>query len=250
MKEITLIGLLLVFVLQIGCTNNVQRINSNKNNESASHELYVVADNDSVYNHGLELFEDLIKNPDEKRYYALENVFLYADIPSELLLYSLVAANKLGLEVAMIRVANYISESLSNPNIGKNTKEISLFYLKKWASRTKYKRAKHIIDVFDSLSTNDSGIIVPAINYKSSEMQRLKAGSLKGSIEDYKKLKERMSNDKTYAFMLYYAYVMADRYNYLPAKGDVVTIINRFYKEHNLGPIDKDTEYFCSFFKQ
>jgi len=43
--------------------------------------------------------------------------------------------------------------------------------------------------------------------------------------------------------------IMADRYDYLPAKKDVVTIIDRFYKEYSLGPVDKDTEYFCSFFK-
>ena len=249
MKDIILIGLLLIYVLHTGCTNNSQRNDSNKDNESVSQELTEVADNESVYKHSSELFKDLIKHPDNKRYYALENSFLYADIPSELLLYSLAAANKLGVEVATIRVANYISESLSNPNVCKNTKEISSYYLRKWASRTNHKRAKQIINIFDSLSSNERNLIIPTINNKSSEIQRLKVGSLKGSIEDYEKLKERMFNSKMYSFMLYYAYIMADRYNYLPAKEDVLTIINRFYKEYNLGPIDKDTEYFCSFFK-
>lgn len=43
---------------------------------------------------------------------------------------------------------------------------------------------------------------------------------------------------------------MADRYDYLPAKKDVIAIINRLYKEYHLEPIDKDTQYFCSFFKE
>ncbi len=250
MKKRLLTGLLFVSFLQTGCTNNIQQNITKKDNESSSLKACRVFGIDSVYCHCSELFEDLMKHPDDKRYYALENAFSSSDIYSESLLYSLVAANKLGVDVAIIRVANCISEELSNPTIGKNTKEISLYYLKKWASRTKYKRAKLIVENFDTMSIKDRGIIVPAITYKSSEMQCLKAGCLKGSINDYKKLKEMMSNDRMYAFMLYYAYIMADRYNYLPAKEDVVTIITRFYREYNLGPIDKDTQYFCSFFKR
>ena len=89
MKEIFLIGLFLIYVSQTGCTNNAQQKNSNRDNEFVSQGLNEVADNDSVYNHSIELFKKLIKKPDDKRYYALENTFLYADIPSELLLYSL-----------------------------------------------------------------------------------------------------------------------------------------------------------------
>ena len=98
--------------------------------------------------------------------------------------------------------------------------------------------------------TDEGKTIVPVIKDKSSEIQRLKAGSLNGSIENYVKLKEKLYNDRMYPFMLYYAYIMADRYDYQPAKEDVVTIINRFYRENHLEPIDKDTQYFCSFFKK
>ena len=172
-----------------------------------------------------------------------------ADEYSESLLYCLVASNKLGIDVAKIRVASCLSESLSNPNVGQNSKGLSLSYLKKWASCTKHKRGKQIIERFESLTMNENQIRVPTITYNSSETQRLKAGSLKGSVEDYKKLKEKMSNDEMYVFMLYYAYIMADRYAYSPAKKDVITIVNRFYREHNLGPIDKDTQSFCNLFE-
>ena len=55
---------------------------------------------------------------------------------------------------------------------------------------------------------------------------------------------------RKYVFLFYYSYIMADRYDYLPAKKDVIAIINRLYKEYHLEPIDKDTQYFCSFFKE
>ena len=146
MKKQLLTGLLFVSFLQTEYTNNIQQSTTIKDSDSASLKACDVVSIDSIYCHCTELFEDLMKHPDDKRYYALENVFSSADIYSESLLYSLVAANRLGVEVAIIRVANCISEELSNPTIGKNTKEISMYYLKKWASRTKYKRAKQIVE--------------------------------------------------------------------------------------------------------
>lgn len=256
MKVNILTILLLISLPQAGCTsdvqqnrcaNNVQQNKQNKKNEPIS--LLIDAEVDSVYNLCSKKFANLIKHPNEKLFFELEDEFNLADEYSESLLYNLVAANKLGLDIAKIRVANCLTQSLSNPYIGKNSKEIALFYLKKWASSTKHKRGKQILERFESLSANETEFMVPVITYKSSEIQRLKAGSLKGSVEDYKRLKEKMSNSGMYAFMLYYAYVMADRYAYSPAKEDVIAIINRFYKEYNLEPIDKDTQYFCSFFK-
>lgn len=250
MKRNILIGLLLLSLQQTGCTNNVQQNKSNEDNRSTKFNIDKVANIDSSYYHLCsEKFESLIKHPDDKHFHELMNEFHYADEYSESLLYCLVASNKLGIDVAKIRVASCLSESLSNPNVGQNSKDLSLSYLKKWASCTKHKRGKQIIERFESLTMNENQIRVPTITYNSSETQRLKAGSLKGSVEDYKKLKEKMSNDEMYVFMLYYAYIMADRYAYSPAKKDVITIVNRFYREHNLGPIDKDTQSFCNLFE-
>ena len=257
MKIKTLIGLLLVDFLQTACVNNaqktecvdnVQKTEQTKNDEPIVSIIDETSDPDSVYSSCSKKFADLMKHPDEKHFFELENEFEYADDGSELLLYYLVAANKLGLDVAKIRVANSLTQSLSNPNVGKHTKEIALFYLKKWESSTRHKRGKMMIELFDSLSTDETEFIVPEITCKSTDIQRLKVGSLKGSASDYNKLKELMSTDGMYVFLLYYSYIMADRYDYLPAKKDVVTIISDFYKEYNLGPIDKDTEYFCGFF--
>lgn len=250
MKINILIGLFLISFLQTECANNAQQNKSKENDEPVNLIIDEVVTTDSVYYLCSEKFASLIKNPNEKLFFELENEFDYADNNSELLLYYLVAANKLGLDVAKIRVANCLTQSLSCPNIGKNSREIALFYLKKWESSTKHKRGKEIIERFESLLTDEGKTIVPVIKEKSSEIQRLKAGSLNGSIENYVKLKEKLYNDRMYPFMLYYAYIMADRYDYQPAKEDVVTIINRFYRENHLEPIDKDTQYFCSFFKK
>lgn len=250
MKINILIGLFLISFLQTECANNAQQNKSKENDEPVNLIIDEVVTTDSVYYLCSEKFASLIKNPNEKLFFELENEFDYADNNSELLLYYLVAANKLGLDVAKIRVANCLTQSLSCPNIGKNSREIALFYLKKWESNTKHKRGKEIIERFESLLTDEGKTIVPVIKDKSSEIQRLKAGSLNGSIENYVKLKEMMYNAGMYPFMLYYAYIMADRYDYQPAKEDVVTIINRFYRENHLEPIDKDTQYFCSFFKK
>ena len=272
MKNRILTGLLFVSFLQTGCTNNVRQSYSNKDNESASFDTCVVVGIDSVYYHCSEKFASLIKNPNEKLYLEIVGVFNYAQYP-EPLLYSLVAANKLGIDVAKMGVACYLTYSLSIPNIGKSSKEIALLYLKEWESCTKHKRGKEIIERFEALSNDDIEMVIsaiksddhemviptiknddhemiyPTITNKSSEMKCLKVGCLKGSVEDYKKLKEMMSNNRMYPFMLYYAYIMADRYNYQPAREDVVTIVNRFYRENHLEPIDKDTQYFCNFFK-
>ncbi len=257
MKKINLTGLLLVSLLLTECVNKAQKVecvdNMQQNEQTKSNEPINFIDeasgSDSVYNLCSKKFANLLKHPDENHFFELENEFVYADESSESLLYNLVAANKLGIDVAKIRVANCLTLSLSNPYIGKNTKEIALFYLKKWESSTKHKRGKQIIERFESSSKDEAEFIVPVITRKSTNIQRLKVGSLKGSTDDYNKLKELMSTDEMYVFLLYYSYIMADRYDYLPAKKDVVTIIYRFYKEYNLAPIDKDTEYFCRFFK-
>lgn len=236
-------------LLQAGCTNNVRQSERNKVDDPINVMIEESADDDSIYYLCSEKFKSLIVNPDDKHFFDLENDFFYTDEYNEFLLYSLAAANKLGLDVAKIRVACCLTESLSNPDIGKNSKKIALLYLNNGKFITKHKRGKQIIERLESSSKEDIDLITPKITSKSSVIQRLKAGCLKGSVDDYRSLKEKLYNDKKYAFLLYYSYIMADRYDYLPAKKDVIAIITRFYKENGLGSLDKDTKYFCSFFE-
>jgi hypothetical protein len=82
-----------------------------------------------------------------------------------------------------------------------------------------------------------------------SSIADLKANSLMGSIQDYNKLKSVLLHEDQYDYLLYYSYIMAERYNYIPAKKDIIDIIDRAYKKYGLGKYGKDTQYFCSFFK-
>jgi hypothetical protein len=249
MTKNILAGLLLISFLQTECANNVHQSRLYQNDESINLIDDEITVADSVYNLCTEKFANLIRHPNEKQFLEIITDLNFADKYPESLLYNLVAADKFGFETAKSGIACCVTQSLSSPNMGKNSKDMALFYLKNGEFSIKFKRGKQIIDTLESLSTDITEIIVPKITNKSTEIQRLKASSLKGSVEDYKKLKEIMSTDEMYAFMLYYSYVMADRYGYEPAKKDVVDIIDRFYKEYNLEPIDKDTKYFCSFFK-
>lgn len=111
-KTTILAVLLLISFLQSKCTNNVQQHIPQDRDEPVNLIIDKDAGGDSVYNLCLEKFASLIKNPSEKLFFELENEFDYADEYSETLLYNLVAANKLGIDVAKIRVANSLTHSL------------------------------------------------------------------------------------------------------------------------------------------
>ena len=236
-------------LLQAGCTNNVKQSKRNKVDEPIKVIFEESADDDSIYNRCSEEFVSLIKQPDEKQFIEIVNELSFADKYTESLLYCLVAANKFEFDEAKIGFAFCLTYSLNIPNIGRNSKVIALYYLNKGGFTSKHRSGKRVVERFESSSKDDIDLIVPKITSKSSVIQRLKAGCIMGSVDDYKSLKEKLYNDKKYVFLLYYSYIMADRYDYLPAKEDVIAIITRFYKENNLGPLDKDTKYFCSFFE-
>lgn len=255
MKINILTLLLLMSFLQTSCKNNAQNtervVDIPKNEQSKTYEpvnLIIYEIYDSVYSLCSKKFANLIKHPKEDLFLEIIRELNYADRYSESLLYNLVAANKLDIDEAKRGVAYCLTQSLSNPYIGKNSKEIALSYLKRGGFSTTFKRGKQIIERFESSSTDKAEFIIPAVTSKSTDIQRLKVGCLKGVADDYNKLRKLMLTHETYVFLLYYSYIMADRYNYLQAKKDVITIIKRFYREYNLGPIDKDTQYFCSYF--
>ena len=255
MKTNILTILLFMSLLQTACRNNAQKSESmvdiQQNEQSKVYEpANFIIDEiyDSVYSLCSSKFANLIKHPKEDLFLEIMRELNYADRYSESLLYNLVAANKLNIDEAKRGVAYCLTQSLSNPYIGKNSKEIALSYLKRGGFSTTFKRGKQIIERFESSSTDKAEFIIPAVTSKSTDIQRLKVGSLKGVADDYNKLRKLMLTDETYVYLLYYSYIMADRYNYLQAKKDVITIIKRFYREYDLEPIDKDTQSFCSYF--
>jgi hypothetical protein len=82
MKIKTLIGLLLVDFLQTACVNNaqktecvdnVQKTEQTKNDEPIVSIIDETSDPDSVYSSCSKKFADLMKHPDEKHFFELEN---------------------------------------------------------------------------------------------------------------------------------------------------------------------------------
>lgn len=51
-----------------------------------------------------------------------------------------------------------------------------------------------------------------------SSIKHIKIKALRGSIKDYERLKTLLNSTWQYGNLLYYAYIMADRYDYQSAK--------------------------------
>ncbi len=207
-------------------------------------EVYHLGDKNPPSKDDINLF---IKNRDQKSYSNLLVKFQDADVYWESLLYMLVAANQFKINNANIEIINCVSDGLSNPYITEHSRAIGLYYLNKW----KYKDSKfynRVCRVFNNSSSHSTAINVPNINSKSSDILKIKANCLNGSIDAYCELKAHLYWSPMYGILLYYAFIMADRYYYSPAKFDIIDIINRFYRENELGEPDEGIKYFCDFF--
>ena len=75
-----------------------------------------------------------------------------------------------------------------------------------------------------------------------------KAKSLMGNIGNYNQLKNHLIEKKPEE-LLYYSYIMADRYDYEPARKDIIDVMEKGYKKYGLGKMGQDAKYFCSFFQ-
>ncbi len=276
MVKLKYIFIILVFICfpHLGCSPNVKQETNVETNDTISVDTY----NDKIYRYRHNIlqpgiivpfeakndniipiydilspanFETIIKTKDKAAYNKFMQNFMYADDYDESLLYSLVAANKLRINSAKLSVAKNLSEQLTNVYVCRHSKELTKLYIVKWQpqSATEHK-TKKILAHIENFRTKDIGTMFPyKLNKYSTETEKEKAACLKGSIEYYKKLKMKMFDSDMYVFLLYYAYIMADRYDYKPAREDVVNIITRFYSEYALEPIDEDTQKFIQLFK-
>ncbi len=240
----------------IGCTSNIKGVNRIYSSNT-SKDTFSILDNekDEVWNLGEKYqlkesdINDFIKGRDKESYDTLMNKFICSDVYLENLLYALVAADKFGIVVANMDIALSLSEGLSNVDVSTNSKKIALFYLEKWKNKSEHKRSVEIYQAFKAKENSPSNLSVPSISSQSTEILKQKALCLNGSVDAYCELKSQLCNSPMYGILLYYAFIMADRYNYKPAKADIIDIIERFYKEYKLGKPDVETKYFCDFFK-
>lgn len=237
------------------CTSNMKGVSRMYSSDTLKDSFSILGNiNDEVWklNEKYQPIEsdikDFIKGRDKESYVNIRNKFLRADVWQENLLYALIAADKFGIVVANMDIAQSLSEGLSNVDVSTNSKKIALFYLEKWKNKSEHKRSVEIYQAFKAKKKSPSNLTLPSISSQSTDILKQKVLCLNGSVDAYCELKTQLYNSSMYGVLLYYAFIMADRYNYKLAKADIIDIINRFYKEYKLGKPGDVTKYFCDFF--
>ena len=170
--------------------------------------------------------------------------FLKADLPFEDLPYALIAVDKYNISNGCYEVACCLTNCLSYLSLSDHSEEIASHFLKRGSSSDSLCAEK-----YKSLSKrkNYAKLWLPKENSKDSVVT-FKTNTLLGSAEDYDKLKKVLFNKKKYAPLLYYSFIMADRYHYTPARKEIREVLESVYKQYKLGDMGKETRYFCSFF--
>ena len=75
-------------------------------------------------------------------------------------------------------------------------------------------------------------------------MKEIKSEVIKGNSNSYDILKKTLVENEEEDYLLYYAYLMSDRYGYAPARKDIISVIEKAFKKYKLGAIDPETQYF------
>lgn len=177
-----------------------------------------------------------------ENYRLLERKFEKADYWGESLLYKLIAANKFKIVGANYDIASLLSDIFSKPDFSRHSKDIVLHYINK-AENTPFGMKQ--IDRFKKMERK--GDPLWGANKKGkTPVEKLKYAVLNGNRDSYDKLKKELYERNEEERLLVYAYLMADRYNYDPARKDIVSIIEKAFWKYGLGEIDDDTQYFIN----
>jgi len=177
--------------------------------------------------------------------------FLKADVQFEELLFALIAVDKFHISHGYYEVACCLTNCLSYLSISEHSEEIATHFLKVgsryndlcseiYKSLDKRKNYENEHKYYEKMwlpKDNDKAPIV-----------LLKRKTMLGSTEDYIELKNVLHNNNKLYQLLYYSFIMADRYHYAPAGKDVIQIIDRIYKQYELGDMGEEAKYFCGFF--
>ena len=184
----------------------------------------------------------LKKTSDE--FYNLCYFFQNADSQFEILLYAIIATDKFNIAYGYYQIACCLTNCLGYLSIGKHSKEMASHYLKIGSQKEEL-----CAEAYNSLNKRKDYAKMWIPKKNKNPTAELKANSLMGSIKDYNKLKNVLLNEDQYDYLLYYSYIMVERYNYIPAKKDIIDIMDKAYKKYGLGKYGKDAEFFCSYYK-
>lgn len=176
----------------------------------------------------------------------LHERFLYADLYFEELIYALVAVDKFEISNGYRHLADCLTNAFTYLTISDHSKEMAKHYLMIGA-RKKASIAK-LYESFDKRKDYKEMWLPESSNYNDSVVI-FKRKTLQGNSTEYERLKRTLFSTGQHEILLYYSFIMADKYHYTPAKKDVIYIIDKTYRDYKLGKLGKNAEYFCSFFQ-
>jgi len=171
--------------------------------------------------------------------------YLKSDLVFEEFFFDIVAVDKFKIPKGYYNLAGCLTNYFSYLSIGHHSKEIATFFLKKGAKNSALCR-----ETLQSLSFGNREIDklwTPDYNHENTILY-LKAKSLMGDIDSYKRLKKILIETNQSEHLLYYSYLMVDRYDYKPAGGDFIYVLKENYKKYDLGELGEDANYLCSFY--
>lgn len=177
-----------------------------------------------------------------ENYWMLDRKFEKADYYGEVLFYALIAANKFNIVEANYDIASLLSDIFTKPDFGKHSKDIVLHLLNK-AEKTPFRMEQ--IEHFKKMEGKRAPLFQADGNGKTP-VGKLKIEVLNGNRNSYDKLKKILYEKSEEERLLVYAYLMADRYNYDPARKDIVNVIEKAFWKYALGEIDAETQYFIN----
>lgn len=179
-----------------------------------------------------------------EHYWLLTRKFEKADYWGEALLYELIAANKFKIVEASYDIASRLSDMFSKPDVGKHSKDIVLHF----ANKNKKGGNTYVISQIEHFKKMEGKgePLFGANGQGKTPIKKLKLEVLNGNRNSYDILKKKLYEKNEEERLLIYAYLMADRYNYSPARKDVVSIIENAFKKYGIGEIDSDTQYFIN----
>lgn len=177
-----------------------------------------------------------------ENYWMLDRKFEKADYYGEVLFYALIAANKFNIVEANYDIASLLSDIFTKPDFGKHSKDIVLHFHNK-AEKTTFGMEQ--IEHFKKMKGKRAPLFQADGNGKTP-VGKLKIEVLNGNRNSYDKLKKILYEKSEEERLLVYAYLMADRYNYAPARKDIVNVIEKAFWKYALGEIDAETQYFIN----
>lgn len=177
---------------------------------------------------------------------ALIGDFIIEKCEYDAFIYIMVAADVQKLQSAYSYLWRYFTANAWYSNVSDHSRHLAEYYFSKdslFNQRQIHKKW------FTVLRTAHSTSQIFRYCDKTNENALVRYHALYGSITDYELLKKQLFLANQHERLLFYSYIMADRYHYEKAKEDIIYIIHKFYEENDLGMIGEDTAYFCDCFR-